>query len=76
VGYSQSQLIRNLLDLACESQDKSARNKEFIGPNYNEAARTSTKPGINHESTRYGMVFTNCIRNDVVNRQVTVSITG
>jgi hypothetical protein len=58
-GYSQSQLVRNLLDWACESQDKSAKNKEFIGANYNEAARICTKPGINHESTRCGMVFTN-----------------
>src|SRR5208337_2500889 len=28
-GYSQSQLVRNLLDWACECQDKSANHKVF-----------------------------------------------
>src|SRR5208283_4440273 len=49
-GYSQSQLLRNLLDWACGSQDKSARSKYIYGNEPWLSGRDRQEMGKKHES--------------------------
>src|SRR5208337_2471280 len=58
-GYSQSQLACNLLHWACESQDKSRRKQSIYRIEAESRGKNRQKTGTNHESTGYGMVFTN-----------------
>jgi hypothetical protein len=69
-GYSQSQLQRSLLDQCCACQDKSATKQSAYRNELQAVIQNQKKNGVNNESTRLRIVFTNCIRNGIHRREL------